>query len=201
MNPFGIAGSWRVDPDNRQNRGNGLVTSYKLSPEEIEHIFSQAQAPKKAKESKSIMKLDIDVTKLLEVCRVHGTGKEAHKAVAETFGISEKQAENQIYLKKIRRLLTAEKKPLIPATVPNTAMAGDEKEDPKVSSILNESIKIEPTLSVEDALLEQIKTIVNENKQMRALDEENKALKSMISAIHDKLQEIMDEIRKGGKIE
>lgn len=148
--------------------------------------------------------LEIDVNKLLEVCRMHGTGNEGYKAVAKKFGITEKQAENQIYLKKIRRMLTAEntsKKPLIPETAPDIAISGGEQEDPKVSLILNESIKKETVLSVEDELFDKIKSIIKENKQMKAITAENEALRNMISSIHGKLQEIIADIKKGGQIE
>ncbi len=203
MNPFGIAGSWRIDPDNRQDRGSGQVTSYKLSPEEIDRIFSQAQASKK--ESGTMKALEIDVNKLLEVCRMHGTGNEGYRAVAKKFGITEKQAESQIYLKKIRRLLNSENQTQKPVLPP----ASDIKESADISickpDMPNPEHIVEKTeakiSSAEDELFDKIKSIIKENKQLKAITAENEALRNMISSIHGKLQEIISDIKKGGQIE
>jgi hypothetical protein len=54
-------------------------------------------------------RLNIDHNELLAVCKEHGTSKKGIAAIAKHFNISEKQAENQIYLQKIRREIDADK--------------------------------------------------------------------------------------------
>lgn len=68
-------------------------------------------------------KLVVDVNKMLEICRVHGTGSAGIKEVAKQLGLSEKQAENQIFLKKIRRALEEEKRKDAAKAVVNSIVA------------------------------------------------------------------------------
>lgn len=102
MNPFSIAPGWRVDPDKRQDRGNGEVRVRKMTEEELLKYG--------LKGDKTMgNKLPITTEDLLKICRKHGTGKEAYKIISETYDIGVKTAENQVYLKGIRKLLAAEK--------------------------------------------------------------------------------------------
>jgi predicted RNA-binding Zn-ribbon protein involved in translation (DUF1610 family) len=117
-----------IDPDD-PNRKPKPIVEYKLSPEEIELRYGHIKGTGKAKpivpgdlerywnkkeheeEGEDDMnKIEVDVNEILEVCRIHGTGKEGCAKVAERFGWSLKRAENQVFNKKIRRLLEDEKK-------------------------------------------------------------------------------------------
>jgi plasmid replication initiation protein len=53
-------------------------------------------------------KLDINEQKMVDICRAYGTGKEGVKAVAKEFHLTDKQAENQIFARKIKRRLQEE---------------------------------------------------------------------------------------------
>jgi hypothetical protein len=54
-------------------------------------------------------KLDIPVEGMMDICREHGTGVEAARIVSSKFGITLQQAKNQIYWRKIKDRLEAEK--------------------------------------------------------------------------------------------
>lgn len=103
MNPFGISGSWRVDPDNRQDRGCSKVTSYKLSPEEIEALIKNSKVPAQKKpqafsqsvsevskirlEADEIMK-KISRDELLMECQQLGCNMDAYKDIAKRYGFT-----------------------------------------------------------------------------------------------------------------
>lgn len=117
-----------VDMDDPDRKPKPPVV-YTLSQEEIEarygHIKGSGKKPipldtpeevsiRNSKgEDDCMKKLDIDVEVLKSICREHGTGIEGARKVAETLKLTEKQAENQIYLKKIKRLLEQEGKEMI----------------------------------------------------------------------------------------
>lgn len=62
-----------------------------------------------------VKQLKISTEDLLKICRVHGTKINAAHTVAEAYGLTVKQAENQITHKKIRELLQVEAESLIKA--------------------------------------------------------------------------------------
>jgi hypothetical protein len=73
------------------------------------YIADMSSEGKKKGEKVMSKKINIDHEKLLGICREHGTGKAGYKAVAESLGITERQAETVIYRQKIRQELAAEK--------------------------------------------------------------------------------------------
>jgi hypothetical protein len=115
-----------IDPDDAERKPKPMM-EYQLTPEEIEkrygHIKRQPigtvilgpdsdkviRIRMREKEEKDMSKkIEVNTEDLLRICRAHGTGKEGYIQAAKELGISEKQAENQIYLRKIRRLLSVE---------------------------------------------------------------------------------------------
>jgi hypothetical protein len=113
-NPWAPSFGWKIDPDRRQDRSCGKVTTRQMTEEEMKK-YGIVKG-----EDEDMLK--INHKELLDVCREHGTGKDGYKAVAEKFNITEKQAENQIFNQKIRRKLEAEK------MEKKTAAAEDSKE-------------------------------------------------------------------------
>lgn len=99
-NPYSPNFGWKIDPDGRQDRSPGPVTTRRMSPEEIKRYGIAEKV-----EVEDMNKLDIDEKVLLDICRLHGTGIEGTKEVAKKFNLTDKQATNQIYLRKIRRIL------------------------------------------------------------------------------------------------
>ena len=118
MNPFSIAGTWRVDPDRRQDRGSGPVISYRLSPEEIEARYGKVVTQeKKSEEGEQISEGDCEVMRetkitkdqLIEECRRLGFGGEAYEAIAEKYGSNLKNISARVSQYKIKQLLNEEK--------------------------------------------------------------------------------------------
>ena len=101
MNPYSITPGWRIDPDNRQDRSCSPVITRQTTDEEKRKYGLKGDS--------KVNKLKITTEELLEICRNHGTDKEAYKIIADIFGIGLKTAENQVYLKNIRKLLAEEK--------------------------------------------------------------------------------------------
>ena len=104
-NPYSLSWGWKVDPDNRQDRSCSPVTTRKMTDEEMKK-YGIAEKIEVEEDMKN--KLDVDVNRMIEICREHGTGKEGVKEVAKELHLTDKQAENQIFLKKIRRTLQEE---------------------------------------------------------------------------------------------
>lgn len=105
MNPFGISGSWRVDPDNRQDRGCSEVKSYKLSPEEIEALI------KKSQREVDFMRKQTRITKeqLLEECRELGCNNKAYEDIAARYGFTNvNSVEAAVSRYGIRQIIKAE---------------------------------------------------------------------------------------------
>ena len=192
MNPFGISGSWRIDPDNRQDRGSSKCITRKMTEEEKLKYGISVES-----EGRDMKALNIDVNKMVEICRLHGTGTEGVKAVAKEFGLTDKQAENQIFLKKIRRLLEAKpqtleeikERPLVPKGVDpgkvKTPKVIPPQAPPEVKNILSEP---------ESEVLDKIKAIVAENKQLKAVYAENEVLREKLVKVEILLKELLTAI-------
>jgi hypothetical protein len=103
-NPYIPNFGWKIDPDGRQDRGPGPVTVRKMSDEE-KRKYGIAE---KMEVEDMTTALNVDVNRMLEICREHGTNIEGVKAVAKEFKLTDKQASNQIYVKKIKRQLQDE---------------------------------------------------------------------------------------------
>lgn len=48
-NPYSVSLGWKIDPDNRQDRGSGPITKYKLPPEEVEKRYGHIKGTGGAK--------------------------------------------------------------------------------------------------------------------------------------------------------
>lgn len=103
-NPYSLSWGWKVDPDARQDRSCGPVTTREMTEEErLKYGIAG-----KVEDEVGMKKIEIDERKMLEICRIHGTGKVGTKEVAKAFGMADKTAENQIYQRKIRQKLKDE---------------------------------------------------------------------------------------------
>jgi hypothetical protein len=102
--PYSISPGWKVDPDGRQDRKPGPVTTRQMTEDEIKKYGIV-----KGEDEEMGTKIELDENVLMEICRIYGTGKDGATKAAEVMNLTIKQAENQIYLRKIRRKLDAEK--------------------------------------------------------------------------------------------
>ncbi len=182
MNPFGISGSWRVDPDNRQDRGSSEVKSYKLSPEEIQKLIAVIPVPKIKTEVEDMRKITVE--QLTEECSKLGFNAAAYEDIAKRYGFSNAHSVECIVSKKgIKKLLEKE---------PETKPAITELETAAV-------LEIKPDMELASAdeleVLDKIKAIVAGNKQhLKSALEENKALKSRLAKIKTMLEEVLYEL-------
>jgi hypothetical protein len=114
--------SWRIDPDRRQDRANGEVKVYKLSPEELKKYINikpsqklkmagvESMARRECEENMA-KKLNITNEELIEIYKQHKTPREAAMAIAQKRGITIRQAENLLFHRKIKELATQEHAP------------------------------------------------------------------------------------------
>lgn len=100
-NPLGVNGFWRVDPDNRQDRSNGEVITRMMTEEEMEKYGV-------VKEDIMSKKLEVDESRMLEICRELGTGKEAAEAIACEFNLTRQRAFGLITNRGIKKRIQAE---------------------------------------------------------------------------------------------
>lgn len=190
MNPFGISGSWRIDPDNRQDRGCSEVKSYKLSPEEIDALLKNAVKPvAKIKTEVDDMR-KITVEQLTEECRKLGFNAAAYEDIAKRYGFANAHSIECIVSKKgIKKLLESEGKKQEPKTTaavakPKAVQALETNEEQK-----SEPVKTETELEFE--VLDKIKAIVAENKRFKAVCEENEVLKDRLASVEILLRKIL----------
>ncbi len=121
-------GEWRVDPDNRQDRRNGPVIEYKLSPEELKKyenikgdekkpIVLDVKAMVERREAKKNIELKgeidmqerkIDKERLIELCKEYGFGKNAYEKIAEMIGVTWHTVECYVSKWGIRKLIEQE---------------------------------------------------------------------------------------------
>lgn len=121
-------GEWRVDPDNRQDRQNGPVIEYKLSPEELKKyenikgdekkpIVLDVKAMVERREAKKNIELKgeidmqerkIDKERLIELCKEYGFGKNAYEKIAEMIGVTWHTVECYVSKWGIRKMVEQE---------------------------------------------------------------------------------------------
>lgn len=184
MNPFGISGSWRVDPDNRQDRGCSKVTSYKLSQEEIEALIKNAvkPVPKIKTEVEDMSKITVE--QLAEECRKLGFNAAAYEDIAKRYDYASAHNVACLVSKKgIKKLLEKEPEAKVAITKAPSPMAKPEtKSDPEL------------TAANDLEILEKIRTLVLDNRQLNAVLEENKALKDKLTKVKALLEEVQYEL-------
>ena len=74
----------------------GETTTSTMTPADIKKYGQAIIYENKNKGGNEVKQLNIPVEKLIEICKKNGSGVPAQKIIAEQFGITQKQAENQI---------------------------------------------------------------------------------------------------------
>ncbi len=176
MNPFGISGHWKIDPDGRQDRGSGICTKRPMTSEEIEKYGSATKCENNPSKlaavpgmvrKDTIMKNKINKDRLLEICGEHGFTRTAYNMAAAEFGVSVNSIQTYVSKNKLHKELTTNE-PL------KTAQPSNEngKEEPRVTS------------DVELEIINKIKSIVAENRNYRdKLSQIKTALEDIIKTI------------------
>jgi hypothetical protein len=136
-NRYSINYGWKVDPDGRENRLPGPVTTRTMTEEEIKKY---GIVEKDEDEEMRSQRLVIDTEEILEVCRAFGTGKTAYEELARLHGISVKTAANMIYLRSIRKILADEKL----RQLDNYEII---KETPQEDTVTSSAVELIPELS------------------------------------------------------
>lgn len=183
MNPFGISGSWRVDPDNRQDRGCSKVTSYKLSQEEIEALIKNAvkPVPKIKTEVEDMSKITVE--QLAEECRKLGFNAAAYEDIAKRYDYASAHNVACLVSKKgIKKLLEKEPEAKV-AITKATPMAKPETKPDQEHAVADEF-----------EILEKIRALVLDNRQLNAVLEENKVLKDKLIKVKALLEEVQYEL-------
>lgn len=182
MNPFGLNGHWRIDPDNRQDRGNGVVTKRKMTLEEMKKYGCTVNSENKKSEIATIpemvrkdiaMKNKINKERLIEICKEHGFTGEAYKMAAKEFGVAAQSIGCYVSNNKLKQIISFE---------PTTVMEGKIIENVGLTSNL---------VSDELEIITKIKSILQENQ---SLSGENKTLKENISKVKSALEDILKSI-------
>ncbi len=178
MNPFGISGHWKIDPDNRQDRKSSETTTRRMTPEEIEKYGSVAKCENKLSTLASVpgmvrkdifMKNKINKGRLLEICGEHGFTKVAYSMAATEFGVSANSIQTYVSKNKLHKEFTID--------------GSLQTAQPSVSS---PNFKGEPgtTSDIELEIINKIKSIVAENRNYRdKLSQIKTALEEIINSI------------------
>lgn len=178
MNPFGICGHWKIDPDGRQDRGSGTCTKRPMTPKEIDKYGSVARCENKPSTLASVpgmvrkdifMKNKINKDKLLEICGEHGFTKAAYGMAATEFGVSVNSIQTYVSKNKLHK---------------ESAIDGSlQTAQPSVSA---PNFKGEPedTSNIELEIIDKIKAIIDENRNYRdKLSQIKTALEEIIKTI------------------
>lgn len=176
MNPFGISGHWRIDPDNRQDRKNSETTTREMTPEEIDKYGSVARCKNKPSTLVSVpgmvrkdifMKNKINKDRLLEICREQGFTRMAYNMAAAEFGVSANSIQTYVSKNKLHKgITTNEHLETALTSVPNC------KGEPRTTS------------DIELEIINKIKSIVSENRNYRdKLSQIKAALEDIIKTI------------------
>lgn len=110
-------GQWRVMP--HPDHSNGLVTTRKMTPEEIEKYGPKVDVDKETrgrgvftlKRKDDIMpknKLNITTEELYAECKTHGINKEAARKIADKYGFSTKQVADLINNRGVKDMIKKE---------------------------------------------------------------------------------------------
>lgn len=176
MNPFGISGHWRIDPDNRQDRKNSETTTREMTPEEIDKYGSVARCKNKPSTIVSVpgmvrkdifMKNKINKDRLLEICREQGFTRTAYNMAAAEFGVSANSIQTYVSKNKIHKELTT-------------------NEPIKAVQPADQNFNKEPGVAfdMELEIINKIKSIVSENRNYRdKLSQIKTALEDIIKTI------------------
>lgn len=103
-NPYSVVRGWNTDPDGRYDRSPGPVTVRKMTEEEIKKYGIAVES----EDEDMKVKLEVDDSRIIEICREHGTGIVAAKEIAKEFGLTDRQAMNLICNRGIKKLLQQE---------------------------------------------------------------------------------------------
>lgn len=176
MNPFGINGLWKIDPDGRQDRGSGICTKRQMTREEVEKYGSAVKCENKPSKLAAvpgmvrkdiIMKNKINKDRLFEICREHGFTKTAYSIAAAEFGVSANSIQAYVSRNKLHKELTI----------------GEPLQSAQPS---NENVKEEQGAKsdIEFEIMNKIKSIVDENRNYRdKLSKIKAALEDIIKTI------------------
>lgn len=129
-------GEWRVDPDNRQDRGAGPVITYTLPMEEIERKYGHIKPPEgkppmklagreevmkirqKEKERVKMSERIFTKERLIELCKEHGFGKQAYEKIAEILGAKNYHSvECAVSRFKVRQAIEDETKEMVKVAI------------------------------------------------------------------------------------
>lgn len=182
INPFSVKGSWRIDPDNKQDRGSSKVVKRSMTPEEIkeygkvgEPYKNKAQATYMAGKDINMGTNKIDEKRLIEIVKEHGFTKKAYGIAADEFGLKNTHSiECYISNNKLRDKIAGlnDDKPIIQDN------ANIEEQNPLLKMDTDELSEI----------LNKVKLIVQENKRMKALSDENETLKGIFRELKTLLE-------------
>lgn len=158
MNPFSVAGTWRVDPDNRQDRGDGKVKKYKLTPEEIEALYGKPNPKditrkpkpfsqtiteiKKNKEEADRFMSKITIEQLVKECTELGFTNAAYTSIAKKYGFTSAHGVACLVSKKgIKKLVNQvqdTRKPYEKPIIENIVEKEEQKDEAIISGFVPE---------------------------------------------------------------